>query len=126
MAHLSVTAMLLCTLLSGACVAPRTSPELKSRVEFIAGVPEYVSLGDCGISVQSGAPLFLAEIRNGSQFADCSLQWQVEFYTREGIRVAASDTRWSSVTIRPGSSTQVQLVASNPLAADYKLQLKSR
>jgi hypothetical protein len=126
MARHPVFTFLALALSLGACVAPRTSAELETRVEVLAGVPVTVTLGDCGITRQGGTPLFHAEIRNGSRVAACNLQWQVEFFDGDGLRVAASDTRWTNVTLGIGESVQVQTLASNPLAVDFKLKIKPR
>ncbi len=109
-----------------ACQAPQAAPGLEERVQMLAGVPMYIVVDACSLRRDTGVPMFMGDLRNSSRVATSNIEWQVEFRDELGTQVAASDTRWAGVTLGPGESKQIQLVASSPSARQFCLKLRPR
>lgn len=108
------------------CRTPQMAPGLEERVQLLAGVPPYIVVDSCSLRRDTGVPMFVGDLRNSSRVANSNLEWQVEFQDELGTQVAKSDTRWIKITLAPGESKQIQLLASNPTARQFRLQLRPR
>jgi len=108
------------------CQSPRTAPGLEQRVQMLNGVPPHIVVDACSLRQDTGVPLFACDLRNSSLVSTSNLEWLVEFQDELGIQVAASDSRWFKVSLGPGESKQVQLVASSPSARQFRLKIRPR
>jgi uncharacterized protein YcfL len=111
---------------AGCQAPPVVAPPPALPVERLGGLSPSIVVESSVLRRDSGVPMFVAGLRNTSQAFSFTLEWQVEFKDDFGTQVAASDTRWAQVALRPGESKQLQLVASSPAARDFVLKIRPK
>lgn len=104
----------------------QTYTPVDNRVVLLESTSNHLQVSNVRLLNEGGTPLLVADVRNPSSTFRREFEWCVEFRNSTGQHVSRADTRWSSESLGPEDSKQLQLTASDPAATDFIIKFRNK